>query len=224
MLLDFSALSARANADGEFALHARFWNAVVKLRVGEASYRLDVRDGKLTDCAPWLGSRRLRPRDRRGRRRMGQPAGSRCREPFYQDLYAATDPPRLFGHRRYGQLLRLLSGRATPRRTDAGGASWLSHASTTRPGAMSTSTSAASAIACISKRAVPRRHSVAVAAHGRRGRTPMASRARRRRVAQTLPDGRVRPAVSRQIGAANERTLVECSVQVDARSFSSAYR
>jgi hypothetical protein len=89
MLLDFSALPARVNADGEFLLHARFWNATIKLRVGATSYRLDVRDGKLNGCAPWLGTiagdlaieaddtewnNLLEPMPR----------------PFYQDLYAAT--------------------------------------------------------------------------------------------------------------------------------------
>ena len=89
MLLDFPALSARANADGEFALHARFWNAVVKLRVGDTNYRLDVRDGKLADCAPWLGTVACDlaiGADEDEWRRLLEPMP----RPFYQDLYAAT--------------------------------------------------------------------------------------------------------------------------------------
>jgi hypothetical protein len=89
MLLDFPALSARANADGEFALHARFWNAVVKLRIGAANYRLDVRDGKLADCVPWLGTVACDlaiGADEDEWRRLLAPMP----RPFYQDLYAAT--------------------------------------------------------------------------------------------------------------------------------------
>ena len=89
MLIDFSTLAERANADGEFALHARFWNATVKLGVGDANYRLDIRDGAIKGCMPWSGTiagdlaieatesewdKLLEPMPR----------------PFYQDLYAAT--------------------------------------------------------------------------------------------------------------------------------------
>ncbi len=87
--IDFPALAVRANADGEFALHARFWNATVKLRAGAASYRLDIRDGKLSGCTPWLGA-------------IASDLSIEAEEsdwtellaplprPFYQDLYAAT--------------------------------------------------------------------------------------------------------------------------------------
>lgn len=89
MLLDFSALPTRVNADGEFALHARFWNATVKLRVGTTSYRLDIRDGKLNGCAPWLGTIAgdlAIEADEAEWKNLLEPMP----RPFYQDLYAAT--------------------------------------------------------------------------------------------------------------------------------------
>jgi len=89
MLLDFSKMPARANADGEFALHARFWNATVKLRVGQATYRMAVRDGKLTECAPWLGTVACDlsiEADEADWANLLEPMP----KPFYQDLYAAT--------------------------------------------------------------------------------------------------------------------------------------
>jgi len=89
MLLDFSKLAQSANADGEFTLHARFWNAVVKLRIGAASYRLDIRNGTLTQCTPWLGTIAcdlvIEAADDEWERLL-EPMP----KPFYQDLYAAT--------------------------------------------------------------------------------------------------------------------------------------
>ncbi len=100
--------------------------------------------------------RGLRPRDRGRRGRVASAARADAAAVLPGSL-CSDHSPRLFRHRRYAQLLRLLSGRTTTCRTDAGGASWLSdrHASTTRRVATSTSISAASAIGCISKRAVP---------------------------------------------------------------------
>ena len=89
MLLDFSTLPTRANADSEFALHARFWNATVKLRVGATRYRLDIRDGALTGCAPWLGAIAADlaiEADDEEWAKLLEPMP----RPFYQDLYAAT--------------------------------------------------------------------------------------------------------------------------------------
>jgi hypothetical protein len=88
-LPDFSTLAGRANADGEFALHARFWNATVRLRVGPARYRLDIRDGVLRDCTPWLGGIAADlaiEADEAEWRNLLAPVP----KPFYQDLYAAT--------------------------------------------------------------------------------------------------------------------------------------
>ena len=89
VLLDFSKLPARANADGEFALHARFWTATVKLRVGPSNYRVAVRDGKLTECAPWFGGMACDlaiEADESEWVNLLEPMP----KPFYQDLYAAT--------------------------------------------------------------------------------------------------------------------------------------
>ena len=89
MLLDFSKLPARANADGEFALHARFWNATVKLRVGKANYRLAFRDGKLAECTPWLGAIACDLAIEADEAEWGNLLAP-MPKPFYQDLYAAT--------------------------------------------------------------------------------------------------------------------------------------
>ena len=88
-LLDFSALAQRANADGEFALHARFWNATIRLDVGRSRYRLDVRDGIVADCTPWLGSIACDLTIGADETEWGRLLEA-IPKPFYQDLYAAT--------------------------------------------------------------------------------------------------------------------------------------
>ena len=89
MTIDFTALAERANADGEFALHARFWNATIKLRIGPASHRLDVRDGRLAARGPWSGAiagdLTIEADEREWAKLL-----ERVPRPFYQDLYAAT--------------------------------------------------------------------------------------------------------------------------------------
>ncbi len=89
MPIDLSTLAARANADGEFALHARFWNATVKLRAGAASFRLDIRDGKLSDCTPWLGTIACDLSIEANEADWNELLAP-MPQPFYQDLYAAT--------------------------------------------------------------------------------------------------------------------------------------
>jgi hypothetical protein len=89
MVIDFSTLAERANSDGELALHARFWNATVKLRVGSANYRLDIRDGAVKGCAPWYGTIAgdlAIEADEAEWANLLEPTP----RPFYQDLYAAT--------------------------------------------------------------------------------------------------------------------------------------
>jgi len=89
MLIDFATLAERANDDGEFALHARFWNATIKLRIGQTTHRLDVRDGRLADRGAWFGAiagdLTIEAEESEWANLLeGMP------RPFYQDLYAAT--------------------------------------------------------------------------------------------------------------------------------------
>jgi hypothetical protein len=89
MVIDFSTLAERANNDGEFALHARFWNATVKLQIGAATYRLDIRDGALKACAPWHGTIAGDLAIEASEAEWANLLAPMPR-PFYQDLYAAT--------------------------------------------------------------------------------------------------------------------------------------
>jgi hypothetical protein len=88
-LLNWSALMERANRDGEFSLLARFWNATIRMRIGTASYRLEVKNGVLMGGDPWLGgiARDLSiEADEAEWHSLLAPVP----RPFYQDLYAAT--------------------------------------------------------------------------------------------------------------------------------------
>jgi len=89
MAIDLSTLVERANADSEFALHARFWNATVKLGIGDSNYRLDIRDGAVKSCGPWSGAIAgdlAIVADDAEWAKLLEPVPP----PFYQDLYAAT--------------------------------------------------------------------------------------------------------------------------------------
>ena len=88
-LVSWRAVAERANHDSEFRLHARFWTARVRFDIGDERTRVEVRDGRIDEAAPWFGAlagdlvvaapetewdKLLEPLPR----------------PFYQDLYAAT--------------------------------------------------------------------------------------------------------------------------------------
>lgn len=47
MPLDWEMLKGAANRDGEFRLHARFWNADLRFTMGEESTAIRVRDGEI---------------------------------------------------------------------------------------------------------------------------------------------------------------------------------
>lgn len=88
-MLDWNALKARANSDGEFLLHARFWNSTLKLRRGGDAWRLDVRGGKLDAIGSWSGAIAANlaidaPEEDWDALLAPLP------RPFYQDLYGAT--------------------------------------------------------------------------------------------------------------------------------------
>jgi hypothetical protein len=51
-IFDASAIAAAANADGEFQLAARLWNTDLRFDVGNDSYILRMRDGRIAEFAP----------------------------------------------------------------------------------------------------------------------------------------------------------------------------
>ncbi|MEQ8485911.1 MAG: hypothetical protein RIB46_16250 [Pseudomonadales bacterium] len=89
-MLDWDHLARRANDDGEFRLHARFWNARIRIGHGDGSTRLRLVDGALTDVGPW------RPADFGADLTIGaDPAAwdallAPVPKPFYHDLWAAS--------------------------------------------------------------------------------------------------------------------------------------
>jgi hypothetical protein len=88
-VLDWSKLVARANDDGEFRLHARFWNTRMRFEIGNKRLRIDVHDGVLSEPEPWFGGMAANLD-------VAAPEGewnallARVPKPFYQDLQAAT--------------------------------------------------------------------------------------------------------------------------------------
>ena len=88
-MLNWSALAERANHDGEFSLNARFWSASIKLRLGAASYRLNIKNGVLATGEPWLGGFAVDLAIEADETEWNSLLAPIPR-PFYQDLYAAT--------------------------------------------------------------------------------------------------------------------------------------
>jgi hypothetical protein len=88
-MLNWSAVTERANRDGEFGLLARFWNATIRVRIGTTSYRLDVKGGVLSGGEPWLGGIARDLSIEADEPEWNNLLASMPR-PFYQDLYAAT--------------------------------------------------------------------------------------------------------------------------------------
>ena len=88
-MLDWQAVKDRANDDAEFRLHARFWNSVVKLGVGERRFKMTVDSGAIVDIEPWLGGIA-------GNLSISAPEADwealleAVPRPFYQDLYPAS--------------------------------------------------------------------------------------------------------------------------------------
>lgn len=56
LALDPRAFLDRANADGEFGATARFWNAHVRMDIGEASFDAFIREGRMAEFAPSTGA------------------------------------------------------------------------------------------------------------------------------------------------------------------------
>ena len=88
-MLDWERVKARANNDGEFGIHARFWNSTIRLVHGDERTRIDVENGAITAIERWPGGG---PSDLS----ISAPAGdwdallARVPKPFYQDLYPAS--------------------------------------------------------------------------------------------------------------------------------------
>lgn len=55
MDLNWESLKRAANEDGEFRLHARFWNADLRLTMGEDSTAIQVRDGEIREIRSGAG-------------------------------------------------------------------------------------------------------------------------------------------------------------------------
>jgi hypothetical protein len=88
---DYSSIIDSANEDGEFKIAARFWDAIVRLDVGEQSHIMRVRDGRLVslykcDSAGAAGYDIRISAPESDWEELLRPVP----QPFYQDLMAAS--------------------------------------------------------------------------------------------------------------------------------------
>ena len=86
-LFDANAITSAANADGEFKLAARLWNADVRFDLGADIYLMRMRDGRISDFSKGAAAnydvKISAPED--DWRELLKPVP----KPFYQDLMAA---------------------------------------------------------------------------------------------------------------------------------------
>jgi hypothetical protein len=86
-MIDANAITASANADGEFKLAARLWNADVRFDIGADTYVMRMRNGRISDFAkgatPNYDVKISAPEH--DWRELLKPVP----KPFYQDLMAA---------------------------------------------------------------------------------------------------------------------------------------
>ena len=89
VLLDWEAVRRRANDDGEFRLHGRFWTSRIRLGFGAANMKVEVRGGMVESIEPWFGTMAanlsIKAPEADWRALL-----ARTPRPFYQDLYPAT--------------------------------------------------------------------------------------------------------------------------------------
>jgi hypothetical protein len=89
-LLDWQALRDRANADGEFRLHARFWNARLRIVCDTTATGIEMRDGAVAGIEPWnpawFGADIVIRADAGEWRKLL----AALPQPFYHDLWAAN--------------------------------------------------------------------------------------------------------------------------------------
>ena len=88
-MLDWDQVRVRANGDGEFRMHARFWNSRIRLKFGDMRYQVVVDSGEIVSIERWY----------RGTacdlfitapQRDWDAMLEAVPKPFYQDLYPAT--------------------------------------------------------------------------------------------------------------------------------------
>lgn len=87
-LIEWNELPERINADPEFALAARFWDATLRLDVGSESRRLRFEGGALREVGPCEGEAACDVHisaPAREWERLLEPVP----RPFYQDLFGA---------------------------------------------------------------------------------------------------------------------------------------
>jgi hypothetical protein len=88
-MLDWHRLMERANGDGEFRLHARFWNAKVRIVRGSERTLLEMVAGEIRRAQPWDAA------DYGADLEIAAPPADwealleAVPRPFYQDLFAA---------------------------------------------------------------------------------------------------------------------------------------
>ena len=93
--VDTAGLRAALNSDPEFVIAARFWNATVRLGLGESTYILKVRDGELQSMDP-PGAPNLMTELRDYDLEIYAPEQEWAQffvdvpRPFYQDLFSAV--------------------------------------------------------------------------------------------------------------------------------------
>ena len=89
-LLDWQALRDRANGDGEFRLHARFWNARLRIVCDTVATGIEIRDGAVATIdawnPAWFGADIVIRADAGEWGKLLAPLP----QPFYHDLWAAN--------------------------------------------------------------------------------------------------------------------------------------
>ena len=85
----WTAVRQRANGDGEFARHARFWDATIRLGLGQRNVRIKIEGGAVTVIERWPGGigvdLAIQATDDDWAALL-----SATPPPFYQDLYPAS--------------------------------------------------------------------------------------------------------------------------------------
>ena len=224
----WAAVRTKANADGEFSRHAKFWNATIRLGTGRRK-------------RPAAHRRRRGGRDRAGQRRHGASISRSRRRtptgdallaalppPFYQDLYPASlhhgfdVVGSLADYCAYYPAIRRLI--EIMREAHVGE---VRHDTPSRPNDAPQFDAAHRPLrASAARRGDPPRLfrgsrfgrcRPAPAAHRRRGRQAVAPSSRRRGAALEVPPGRLRPPVPRQVRAADGCALVAGGVPADPR-------
>ena len=88
-MLDWNEVKIKANADGEFCIHARMWNSSLRIGIGDQRKRIDIESGKISEIDEWHGGG---PADFAisASQRDWEELLQDVPKPFYQDLYPAS--------------------------------------------------------------------------------------------------------------------------------------